>query len=54
VLTIAQVQAEKERERENRGRVTRDSTFNGEGEEKHFSAVKVPRQCPLVLLVKVD
>jgi hypothetical protein len=30
----------------------RDTTFNGGGRDK-FAAVKVPRQCPLVLLVKV-
>jgi hypothetical protein len=30
----------------------KDTTFNGGGDE--FLAMKVPRHCPLVLLVKVD
>jgi hypothetical protein len=33
--------------------VTIDTIFNGWGEHK-FTDMKVPRQCPLVLLVKVD
>jgi hypothetical protein len=32
---------------------TGEETFN-EGNRDTFSAMKVPRQCPLVLLVKVD
>jgi hypothetical protein len=36
------------------GRVATGTTFNGRGEHKfRFAATKVPRQCPLVLLVKV-
>jgi hypothetical protein len=44
---------ERER-RESGGRVVRerDTTFNGGNRDK-FSAMKVSRQCPLVLLVKV-
>jgi hypothetical protein len=30
-----------------------DTTFNGGGDRAKFTAMKVPRQCPLVLLVKV-
>jgi hypothetical protein len=46
------------REREKRkwggGGVAIGTTFNGRGEHKFiFAATKVPRQCPLVLLVKV-
>jgi hypothetical protein len=47
----------KRREREERkvGWVVRDTTFNSGGENKaKFAATKVPRQCPLVLLVKVS
>jgi hypothetical protein len=40
------------REKRKQRRVVRDTTFNG-GKHK-FSAVKVPRQCPLVLLLKID
>jgi hypothetical protein len=45
----------KEREREEKvGGVAIDTTFNGRGGHKfRFAATKVPRQCPLVLLVKV-
>jgi hypothetical protein len=46
---------EREREREKKekvGWVARHTTFNRGGEAK-FAAMKVPRQCPLVLLVKV-
>jgi hypothetical protein len=39
--------------RESWGRVVRDTPFNRE-ETGIFSAMKVPRQCPLVLLLKVD
>jgi hypothetical protein len=35
------------------GAVATDTTFNGRGGEHKFTATKVPRQCPLVLLVKV-
>jgi hypothetical protein len=38
--------------RESRGRVVRDTTLNGRNRDK-VSAMKVPRQCPLVLLPKV-
>jgi hypothetical protein len=31
----------------------RDTALNGEKKKDIFLAVKVPRQCPLVLLVKV-
>jgi hypothetical protein len=42
----------RERERrESGGRVVRDTAFNGGNRDK-FMAMKVPRQCPLVLLVK--
>jgi hypothetical protein len=47
----------KEREREKRkwGGAAISTTFYGRGEHKfRFAATKVPRQCPLVLLVKVD
>jgi hypothetical protein len=48
---------EREREREEKvgvGGVAIGTTFNGRREHKFkFSATKVPRQCPLVLLVKV-
>jgi hypothetical protein len=47
----------REREREERkvGWVVRDTTFNrGGGRKAMFAAMKVPRQCPLVLLVKVS
>jgi hypothetical protein len=46
----------KERERgEKVGGVAIGTTFNGRREHKfRFAATKVPRQCPLVLLVKVD
>jgi hypothetical protein len=40
------------REKKKWGRVVRDTTFNG-GNRDAFSAMKVPRQCPLVLLVNV-
>jgi hypothetical protein len=40
-----------ERENTKWGRAVRDATFNG-GNHK-FLAVKVPRQCPLVLVVKL-
>jgi hypothetical protein len=43
---------EKERERRENEGVVRDTTFNTGNRDK-FSAMKVPRQCPLVLLVKV-
>jgi hypothetical protein len=43
----------KKRVRESAGGVVRVTTFNGGGREK-IPAVKVPRQCPLVLSVKVD
>jgi hypothetical protein len=36
-----------EREKINEGRVVRDASFNGGNK---FTAVKVPRQCPLVLV----
>jgi hypothetical protein len=45
------------RERENKenvGWVVKDTTFNRRGKEAKFAAMKVPRQCPLVLLVKVS
>jgi hypothetical protein len=45
---------EKKRDRAREKRkwgVVRNTTFNGENREK-FTAVKVPRQSPLVLLVK--
>jgi hypothetical protein len=44
------------REREEKvGGVAIGTTFNRRGEHKfRFAATKVPRQCPLVLLVKVD
>jgi hypothetical protein len=46
----------REREREERkvGWVVRDTTFNRRGKKAKFAAMKVPRQCPLVLLVKVS
>jgi hypothetical protein len=45
----------REREREEEvGVVAIGTTFNGRGGHKfRFAATKVPRQCPLVLLVKV-
>jgi hypothetical protein len=44
----------REREKEEKvGWVVRDTTFNREGEQAKFAAMKVPRQCPLVL-VKVS
>jgi hypothetical protein len=45
----------KKGEREDKvGGVAIGTTFNGKGEHKfRFVATKVPRQCPLVLLVKV-
>jgi hypothetical protein len=36
--------------RENIRRVVRNTAFNG---GNNFSVVKVPRQCPLILLLKV-
>jgi hypothetical protein len=39
------------REKRNGGRAVRYTAFNGRNRNK-FSTVKVPRQCPLVLLVK--
>jgi hypothetical protein len=36
------------------GWVVRDTTFNTGGKKAKFAAIKVPRQCPLVLLVKVS
>jgi hypothetical protein len=51
-----EAEGEREREREKRkwGGVAIGTTFNGRGEHKfRFAATKVPRQCPLVLLVKV-
>jgi hypothetical protein len=39
-------------ERRESGGVVRDATFNG-GKHK-FTNMKVPMQCPLVLLVKAD
>jgi hypothetical protein len=47
----------KKREREERrkwGWVVRDTTFHTGGKKAKFAAMKVPRQCPLVLLVKVS
>jgi hypothetical protein len=47
-------EAEEERERRESGGVAIGTTFNGRGEHKfRLAATKVPRQCPLVLLVKV-
>jgi hypothetical protein len=45
----------RERKREGKVRgVAIGTTFNGRGEHKfRFAATKIPRQCPLVLLVKV-
>jgi hypothetical protein len=40
------------RTRQSARRLVADTTFNG-GDRDHFMAVKVPRQCPLVLHVKV-
>jgi hypothetical protein len=42
---------ERERERETVGEVVRDTTFIGA--RNIISGLKVPRQCPLVLLVEV-
>jgi hypothetical protein len=45
---------ERERERETEsGWVIRDTTLN-RGKRAKFRAMKVPRHCPLVLLVKAD
>jgi hypothetical protein len=38
--------------RESGGRAVRETTFNGWNRDG-FPAMKVPRQCPFVLLVKV-
>jgi hypothetical protein len=47
-------EGERERRESGGGGVTIDTTFSGRGENKfRFAATKVPRQCPLVLLVKV-
>jgi hypothetical protein len=43
---------ERERDKEQVVGGVRDTTFNRR-EKENFLAVKVPRQCPLVLLVKV-
>jgi hypothetical protein len=40
-----------EREERERGRVVRVTTFNEEGGNE-LTAMKVPMQCPLVILVK--
>jgi hypothetical protein len=40
-------------DRRESGRVVRDTTFKG-GNRDTYAAMKVPRQCPLVLLVKTD
>jgi hypothetical protein len=53
---FVRIMCEEEREREKRkwGGVAIGTTFNGRGEHKfRFAATKVPRHCPLVLLVKV-
>jgi hypothetical protein len=42
----------KRERRESGGRVVADTTINGGNRDK-FSAMKVPRHCPLVFLVKV-
>jgi hypothetical protein len=42
----------RERERESGG-VMEDNAFNGETEINKFTAMKVPRQCQIFLLVKV-
>jgi hypothetical protein len=48
-------QRDRERERRERGGVAIDTTFNGGHKYKcKFSATKVPRQCQLVLLVRVN
>jgi hypothetical protein len=45
-------QRERERERERKfGVVMRDTTLGGGGQETISPVLKVPRQCPLVLLV---
>jgi hypothetical protein len=53
---INPLKPKREREREEKvGWVVRDTTFNrGGGEKAKFATMKVPRQCPLVLLVKVS
>jgi hypothetical protein len=40
-------------ERRERG-VVIDTTFTGEEGGGKFTAMKVPMQCPLVLLIKID
>jgi hypothetical protein len=58
-LVVSNIKTLKPKERERResgggGGVAIGNTFNGRGEHKcRFAANKVPRQCPLVLLVKV-
>jgi hypothetical protein len=42
-----------QREKRRKGVIVRDTTFEGEGQETISPVLKVPRQCPLVLLVEV-
>lgn len=42
---------EREREKE-KYRALRDTPFSGK--KRQFTSIKVPRQCPLVLVVKID
>jgi hypothetical protein len=45
---------EQTREKRKLGRVVRETIFDGRGEDTDiFSPMKVPRHCPLVLLIKV-
>jgi hypothetical protein len=45
---------EREREREGGEKVMEDVKYYIQGEENNFPALKVSRQCPLVLLVELD
>jgi ribosomal protein L34 len=54
-VSINPLKPEERERRKKVGWVVRDTTFNGGGRRKAmFAAMKVPRQCPLVLLVKVS
>jgi hypothetical protein len=46
------VKNKKEKERERGGEVMKDTTFRVRKKESIFPVQKVPRQCPLVLLVE--
>jgi hypothetical protein len=44
---------ERERKEKDRGKVVRDTTFEERAQETISLVFKVPRQCPLVILVEV-